>query len=254
MKKKILMTLSIITCAVALVISSVVGTVAFLRAQAKITNTFTYGDVAITLDETVVDVNGTPIKDASENLQRDSRGNTYRLVADTKYTKDPIIHIAKDSVPMYLFVKIDNGILGLGVGDDPATRPDGIKTIHEQMLENGWKVYNDGVNTYQRINVINADAGITITQSTTVYYLSIGAAADATDAKIVDYSTTPDINTFSYFHTGGSNVTKATMTAYFNHNAEIVVSAFAVQASGMTLNEAANVFKSEHFISAIPTP
>lgn len=252
MKKKILMTLSVITCAIALVVSSVVGTMAFLRAQAKITNTFTYGDVAITLDETVVDLNGTPIKDANENLQRDSRGNTYRLVADTKYTKDPIIHIAQDSVPMYLFVKIDNGILGLGVGDQ-TTRPSGVKTIHEQMLENGWKVYDDGNNTYQRINVINADAGITITQSTTVYYLSIGAAADAKDAKIVDYSENPNIDTFSYFHTGGSNVTKATMTAYFNHNAEIVVSAFAVQASGMTLNEAANVFKSEHFMSAIPT-
>ena len=254
MKKKILMTLSIITCAVALVVSSVVGTMAFLRAQAEITNTFTYGKVTITMDETLVNENGTPVSPA----QRTKVGNNYMLVANTEYVKDPVIHIDPSSVDMYLFLKVDNGIFGL------ATTEAG-KTIHEQLLANGWKVYEDEDSTkYRREIKIDADAGLEIKQTSTVYYLSEGPGAEQKNPLKVNgtYKTSEtavagDIPTFAYFHTGTINVTEASMTAYINHNAKIVVNAYAVQASGFDgvngIHEAAAVFASD-FINSSETP
>ena len=52
-KKKVFMT---VLCATALVVASVLGTMAFLTSKDKVNNTFTVGNVAITLDEAKVHV------------------------------------------------------------------------------------------------------------------------------------------------------------------------------------------------------
>lgn len=79
-KKALLLSL----CAVMLVTASVLGTMAYLTSTDEVVNTFTVGNVAITLDETDVD-NSTP----GEN-DRD-QANEYKLMPGKEYVKDPIL-------------------------------------------------------------------------------------------------------------------------------------------------------------------
>ena len=51
-------------CAVLLVVASVLGTIAYLTANDKVTNTFTVGQVAINLDEAKVTEDGKAVTPA----------------------------------------------------------------------------------------------------------------------------------------------------------------------------------------------
>ena len=129
--KKAKKILALLLCAVLLVGASVAGTVAYLTSQAEVTNTFTVGQVAITLDESKVDVYGA--KDGDTRVT----SNTYKLIPGHAYTKDPVIHVTAGSEPCYVFVKIENGI--------SAIEATGNTTIAAQMNNNGWKVLNSGI-------------------------------------------------------------------------------------------------------------
>lgn len=87
--------------AVLLVCISIGATVAYLTSTATVTNTFTVGNVAITMDETKVDENGTPIQGANR-----VQANTYKLMPGHTYTKDPTIHVSNTSEEAYLGVKV----------------------------------------------------------------------------------------------------------------------------------------------------
>ena len=84
-------------CAVLLVVASVLGTIAYLTANDKVTNTFTVGQVAIKLDEAKVDLNGTPDKGA-ERVQ----ANSYKLLPGHTYTKDPTVTVRSGSESSYI--------------------------------------------------------------------------------------------------------------------------------------------------------
>ncbi len=247
MKKKVLTTIAIVMSAVLLVVGSIAGTVAYLRSTAEVVNTFTYGKVAITMDETLIGADG--LAPATGNTQRVT-GNRYKLMPGTTYVKDPVIHVGAESEDMYLFLKVDNGVAGLAV-TDPAKQD---LTIHNQLLANGWKIYTTEENVaYKTESTHTTNSGVVIKSTSTVYYLSTGAGVDATDAKVVD-GASGDIKTFETFTTGTDPVTEASMTAYVNNNAKISVLAFAVQTSGFEcIHDAAEVFKAE-FASAIPAP
>ena len=115
-------------CAVSLVTASVFGTMAYLTDNKKVTNTFTVGSVAITMDET--DVDG--------NAGRDTE-NSYKLLPGQTYTKDPIIHVDPTSEECFLFVKVENEIANI--------EADGSK-VASQMAEKGWKLVKDNVYVY----------------------------------------------------------------------------------------------------------
>ena len=99
-------------CAVLLVGATIAGTVAYLTSQATVTNTFTVGKVAITMDEAAVNEYGQKlnaeggIADADDTLAARKTENTYKLVPGLQYTKDPTIHVDPSSEDCYLFVKI----------------------------------------------------------------------------------------------------------------------------------------------------
>lgn len=130
MKKKILTALALIIAAAALVVVSVLGTMAYLTSSSAVTNAFTIGDVGIQMFETKVDTNGIPV---SPTEKTDT--NTYHLVPGKTYTKDPTIYVKANSEASFLFVKIRNQIESIEVNDGSE------KTIEEQMLEKGWKEY-----------------------------------------------------------------------------------------------------------------
>ena len=85
-------TLLTILCTV-LVCSCVMGaTLAFLMDKTdSITNTFTVGDIEITLEETGA-TNGT---------------QSCKLLPGNTYTKDPTVTVIKDSEDCWLFIKVD---------------------------------------------------------------------------------------------------------------------------------------------------
>ncbi|MBQ3084492.1 MAG: hypothetical protein IJC46_03455 [Clostridia bacterium] len=74
------------------------GTVAWLITQTDaVTNTFTYGDIDITLVET----------DTQLDNDGDANTNTYKMMPGSDITKDPIITVLEGSEACYLFVKVE---------------------------------------------------------------------------------------------------------------------------------------------------
>ena len=128
-KKKVFLT---VLCAAALVVASVLGTMAFLTSKDQVNNTFTVGKVAITLDEAAVNDDGTVIADADR-----VDGNEYKLIPGHKYTKDPTIHVANDSENSWIFVKVVNGLSAI----------EADTKIADQITANGWTALSgqDGV-------------------------------------------------------------------------------------------------------------
>ena len=90
-------------CSAALLVCVTVGaTVAYLTSEKTVTNTFTVGKVAITMDETAVNTDGTALANTPRRTT-----NTYHLLPGKTYTKDPQIHVTAGSEDCYLFVKVD---------------------------------------------------------------------------------------------------------------------------------------------------
>ena len=89
MKKKLMMALSLVLVAV----MSIGGTLAYLTSLTDpVKNTFTVGNVNITLDETNTDEYGVVIAEGQEGAGR-GYGNEYKLIPGHKYSKDPIVHL-----------------------------------------------------------------------------------------------------------------------------------------------------------------
>ena len=93
LKNKSLLT---VLAAVALVVTSVLSTVAYLTDTEKVTNTFTVGKVDIKLEETVVD------EDGNETDEKTDEGNEYHLVPGLEYSKDPTVTVLAGSEESYV--------------------------------------------------------------------------------------------------------------------------------------------------------
>lgn len=122
--------LSLVLAGTLIVSAGMFGTLAYLTDEDTVTNTFTVGNVKITLDETDVD-------DSTPKAERDDK-NSYKLLPGKTYTKDPIVHVADDSEDSYLFVKVKNEI----------TKIEGETTVAQQMDANGWDLVSDSDNIY----------------------------------------------------------------------------------------------------------
>lgn len=161
-------------CAVSLVTASVFGTMAYLTDSKTVTNTFTVGSVAITMDETDVD-RSTP------NADRDTE-NHYKLLPGQTYTKDPTIHVGADSEECFLFVKVENGIAGIEKA--------GSTTVASQMATKGWKPVEGNVYVY----VGKTDEPAVVTKNATIPVfdnITIDGSIDGTElAKYKDKTIT----------------------------------------------------------------
>lgn len=238
MKKK-LMTAAILTlCAVALVVTSVLATVAYLSSMATVSNTFTVGDVLIHLHESLVDDDGnalTPSNDINGTM-KDSDGNTYHLIPDKTYCKDPTVYVAPGSVESYLFVYIENGIEAIEYGnfvheEDPLAEVDPTKpSIATQLATNGWQYYkteSDGGKVYYYAGFDASDVSLAKTEA------EIEAGAVPVDPCLVKAGDT--LLPIDVFHS--FTVDKhADIKPYAN--AEVNITAFAIQDDGFKDNDA----------------
>lgn len=120
-------TLTVLLALVLVIAMSVAGTMAYLTSTDSVTNTFTVGKVAITLDEEDVD-------DSTAGKDRD-QANSYKLIPGHEYAKDPTVHVDADSEDSWVFVKVENGISDFeaAASTDPVYVP-----ITAQIAANGW--------------------------------------------------------------------------------------------------------------------
>lgn len=116
--------LAMVSCALLLVAISVGATVAYLTSTTEVVkNTFTVGNVNITLDEAKVDLYGVAVTEAARVTQ-----NSYKLIPGHNYTKDPIVHVTAGSEKCWLFVKVVDEIAGI----------EAENTVAAQMTANNW--------------------------------------------------------------------------------------------------------------------
>lgn len=105
MKKK----LTMVAALVLVFALGVTGTLAYLTAKTNtITNTFTVGNVAITLTEHQYDeTNTTSAKMVNNQLVPVTNSQTYPLIPGTIYYKDPTVAVDAASEDCWLFVKFE---------------------------------------------------------------------------------------------------------------------------------------------------
>ena len=84
-------------CAVALVVTTVFSTMAYLTSNDSVTNTFTVGKVAIKLDEAKANLDGSLVSNASR-----VQGNEYKLLPGLTYNKDPMVTVLEGSEKSYV--------------------------------------------------------------------------------------------------------------------------------------------------------
>ena len=121
----------IFVTAMVLLFAIVTGsTFAYMTSKTgPVTNTFTYGNVSITLDEGKVGENNGLFTD--KGVTRVS-GNSYKVVPGNSYDKDPTVHVGANSDKCYIFVNVINGFTAYEADAD------GKDTVAEQMKANGW--------------------------------------------------------------------------------------------------------------------
>ena len=208
-KQKMILALCSMAAVVVIVVTSVLGTVAYLTSSSVVTNTFTIGRVGITLDESKVNPDGTLYDDGTTRVDN----NIYKLVPNSTYIKDPTIHVDSNSENSYLFVLLRNDIEAIADKSDAENKP----TIAQQMEKNGWAKYTLASTgwVYVWVGVGNVPSGDAAKTD--------GSAAFTATALTVNSG---DYVLFEKFHIASN----ADTTAY--GAAKITVTAVAIQDEG----------------------
>ena len=109
-------------CALLLVAAGVFGTLAYLTGTDTVNNTFTVGNVKITLDEAKVTTDGTPVEGADR-----VKANEYHLLPGHTYTKDPTVTVEEGSDLSYVRMKVtfNNATDIIALCTDPKFAEDG---------------------------------------------------------------------------------------------------------------------------------
>ena len=103
-------------CAVVTIAASVMGTLSYLTDSEQAVNTFTIGNVDITLDETDVDTDGKPIEGKPRVKE-----NEYHLIPAGVYVKDPTVTVKKGSEEAYIRMLVtisDISVIKAVLGND----------------------------------------------------------------------------------------------------------------------------------------
>ena len=207
--------LALALCAVMLVATTVFATVAYLTSTTEtVTNTFTVGNVVITLDEADVNIDGKPL-DANGNVVEDvedakrDTSNSYKLMPGHNYTKDPTVHVEANSEDCYVFVEVVNGISDIEVATGNGD------TIAEQMAAKGWTNVSGNIFVYNK----DASGKTVVTTSTEITDLVVfDDFTLKTDLEYIDLKAVVDADTL------------------------ITIKAYAIQADGFEDDAAATVW------------
>lgn len=207
MKKKILKVLALVACAVLLVVGSIAGTLAYMTSQAEVTNTFTVGNVAITMTEAKVTAYG--VKDGDTRVTT----NEYKLIPGHEYVKDPTIYVEAGSEECYLFVKVVNGISAIEAAGDT--------TIAKQLADNNWVVFDEANGIYVYKTTVDARKATENVVIPVFAKFTIASTAnvtvDADTDSVADYTkATVDVTAYAIQADGFDDAADAWDAAKFN--------------------------------------
>lgn len=125
------------------------GTFAWLTSEVEtVTNTFTVGNVNISLAETSTPDDDKGIK-AGTALT--GGGYNYKLFPGSTYSKAPVVTVTDTSETCYVFIKVENGISLI----ETATQEDKIAA---QITSNGWEELSGHDGYYVYSSMIENDA------------------------------------------------------------------------------------------------
>ncbi len=125
--KSVILTL----CALTVVAATVLATLAYLTDKETVVNTFTVGNVDISLQETDVDGDG------------DQSGNSYHIVPGKTYKKDPTVTVNAGSEESYvrMILTIHNNSAVKAIIADGKNGLDGYTDLFGGWNENAWLYY-----------------------------------------------------------------------------------------------------------------
>lgn len=210
-KQKTIIALCTVLGVVAIVVSTVFVTVAYLTSSAAVSNVFTIGNVGITMTESKVNPDGTLVDGGG---QVDT--NTYNLVPNTTYVKDPRINVAPLSEASYLFVLVRNDLEKIEDKTDSENKP----TIAQQLADYGWAKYTKASTGWVYIYVgdkANVPDGDVERTADTAYTYAAGKETAVTQGEY-------------YLFKEFSVAAKADVSTY--GAAKITLTAVAIQKSG----------------------
>lgn len=152
--------------------AAVLGTIAYLNSTTDTaTNTFTIGDVKITLDEAKVDEYGDAVSGADRVIE-----NEYTIIPGHTYTKDPVIYVDENSENCWVFVKVENELAEIETTETE-------NTIDAQIKKNGWTALDGVTGVYYKANVVAGENLATFTS------FAIDSAKTADDIAAFDGKT-----------------------------------------------------------------
>lgn len=129
---------AILLCVTLVALAAIGATFAYLTDSKTVNNTFTMGNVKITLDESKVDQNGKAVEGDRVT------SNTYNVYPGAVVTKDPIVHnTGKNGAYVRAVVTIENGLNWLGLYNDNAgTAPQeaAFNAMINNTLGDGWEL------------------------------------------------------------------------------------------------------------------
>lgn len=167
--------LAVMVVALALVLCTVIGgTVAWLIADTDpVVNTFTYGDINISLEETDTGLDG----------DNDKNTNEYPMIPGHDLTKDPKVTVLAESEDAWLFVKLDKA------GGCTVTDAAGASVTYDFddfltfEIADGWTALagKDGV-YYREVSKANADAEFDVIKNDTVTVKGEGVTKEMLNA------------------------------------------------------------------------
>jgi len=198
-RKALLLTL----CAVLLVAASVFGTIAYLTDTEAVTNTFTVGQITMSMDEAKVNTDGTVVEGGDRVLE-----NTYHLLPGHTYSKDPVVHLTANS-SCYVFIKVDNkGIEAIEEKDTSYV------SVANQILNNGWTWWKNDSNVHYFYKLVENNTNQEVESDLPVF----------SSFKVDESVTNEGLKTFYE----GAGTEKA-----------VTVTAYAIQKDGFDSHEAA---------------
>lgn len=201
MKKTMKRVLPVVALVLVVALASIGGTIAWLTATtAPVTNTFTVGNINITLDEAKVNADGKPVKeDGTEVTDVNDAArvteNSYKLIPGNTYTKQPKVTVKANSEKCYLFVKV--------------TEPALTDILTYELNTNGWTQ-----GTGEGGNGVPTD----------VYYREVDASTTDTSFELLKDNKVSIANT----------VTKTQIDALTANDYTMTFTAYAIQFENMT--------------------
>ena len=152
-------------CAVLLVVGSVMGTLAYLTDRQAVVNTFTVGNVDITVDEAPVTPDGEVIP-GEDRVE----GNDYHLIPGQTYTKDPTMTVKKGSEESYVRMMVTINCISqlrgiFGDGFLPHEYIDGKDSniwVYNSTVENGDNTVTYEFRYYKTVDAFEATEDIVL--------------------------------------------------------------------------------------------